>query len=120
MGSQRWVFPYIRNRMHPPCVHGGTERGTVYLSGQEGRWKQFHIKCSLISTPQWHHSPHSGLLWVHKATNMMPIKVDPAQSMVFLNSTKVWLLCVAKTEFQFLHYYFWFLQIQSYIYRRCK
>ena len=32
-----------------------------YMSGQDGRWEQFDTTCSLISAPQWHHTPHSGL-----------------------------------------------------------
>ena len=50
----------------------------VYLSGQEGRWKQFHAKCSFISVPQWHCTPHSGPTWINKARNMIPVKADPA------------------------------------------
>ena len=36
--------------------------------------------------------------------------------MVFLDSTGVWPSCLAKTGFQFLCYYVWFLQIQSHIF----
>ena len=27
---------------------------------QDGRWEQFDTTCSLISAPQWHHTPRSG------------------------------------------------------------
>ena len=50
----------------------------MYMSGREGYWKQFHTKCSLISTPQWHCTPHSELPWIYKVTSMMPVKADPA------------------------------------------
>ena len=33
------------------------------MSGQDGRWEQFDTTCSLISAPQWHHTPHSGPSW---------------------------------------------------------
>ena len=67
-----------RTKKQPLCTHGSTESSTVYLSGREGRWKQSYTKCSLISAPQWHRTPHSGLSWIYKVTNMIPIKADPA------------------------------------------
>ena len=54
---------------HPPvqgksrCVF--TKTATVYMSGQDGRWEQLDITCSLISVPQWHHTPHSGPSWIY-------------------------------------------------------
>ena len=52
---------------HPPaqrksrCVLSKAQKtATVYMSGQDGRWEQFDTTCSLISAPQWHHTPHSG------------------------------------------------------------
>ena len=32
-----------------------------YMSGQDGHWEQFDTTCSLISAPQWHHTPRSEL-----------------------------------------------------------
>ena len=48
---------------HPLAVRKSrqsTKTATVYMSGQDGRWEQFDTTCSLISAPQWHHTPHSG------------------------------------------------------------
>ena len=36
------------NREKLLCVHRSTERGTVWLSGRECCWKQFHTKCSFF------------------------------------------------------------------------
>ena len=48
-------------------IHGHRNRAVlssvkqrVYVSGQDGRWQQFSTTCSLISVPQWHHTPLSG------------------------------------------------------------
>ena len=32
----------------------------TYMSGQDSRWEQLDTTCSLISVPQWHHTPRSG------------------------------------------------------------
>ena len=117
MGSQSWVLPYIGTEKQPLCVHGSTERGTMYLPGRGGCWKQFLTKCSLISVPQMHHrTPHSGLSWIYKVTNTMPVKADPAICTSANDISGVGLSCVGKHEFQFLRYYVWFLQIKPHNY----
>ena len=42
------------------CVFNKAQTATVYMSGQDGHWEQLDTTCSLISAPQWHHTPHSG------------------------------------------------------------
>ena len=49
-GRSRCVFNKAQKQ--PQCS---------YMSGQDGRWDQFDTTCSLISAPQWHHTPRSGL-----------------------------------------------------------
>ena len=44
------------------AVSNKTQKATVYVSGQDGRLEQFDTTCSLISAPQWHHTPRSGPL----------------------------------------------------------
>ena len=82
VGSQRQVFPFIGTEKQPLFAHGSAERGTVYLSGREGCWKQFHTNCSLISASQWHCTPHSGLSRINRATNMIPVNANPAMCML--------------------------------------
>ena len=38
----------------------------------------FDTKCSLISAPQWHRTLQSGLSWIYRVTEMMPVKADLA------------------------------------------
>ena len=59
-GEPKAVFPYNGTKTQPLCTHGSTERSTVYLSGQDDPWQQFHTKCSLINASQWHRTLHSG------------------------------------------------------------
>ena len=33
---------------------------------------------ALISAPQWHHTLHSELSWIHRVTEMVPVKADLA------------------------------------------
>ena len=48
------------------CVFNKAPKtATVYMSGQDGRWEQFDTTCSLISAPQWHHIPRSGLSCIY-------------------------------------------------------
>ena len=43
------------------CVFSKAQKtATMYMSGQDGHWEQFDVTCSLISVPQWHHTPRSG------------------------------------------------------------
>ena len=39
----------------PLCVNESTGGGTVYLSGLNGCWQQFHSKCTPVALyiPQW-------------------------------------------------------------------
>ena len=74
-GESKANFSVHWNRKVAMCAYESTERSIVYLLGREGCWKQFNTKYNLISTPQWHHTPHSGLLWIYKVTNMMPVAI---------------------------------------------
>ena len=42
------------------CPQYGTETATVDMVSQDGRWQQLDTPCSLISVPQWPHTPCSG------------------------------------------------------------
>ena len=46
------------------------------MSGQDGRWEQFNNTCSLISVPQWHHTPRSVPSWIYMVRQMLPVKAD--------------------------------------------
>ena len=47
-GSQWRVLSYIVTEKQPWCDNESTERGTVCLSGRDGRWQQFHTKCTYM------------------------------------------------------------------------
>ena len=52
--------PLVQRKSH--CVFSKAQKtAAVYMSGQDGRWEQFDTMCRLISAPQWHHTPCSGL-----------------------------------------------------------
>ena len=61
-----------------PSVTMGTEKepvktATLYMSGHDGRWQKFDTTCSLISVPQWHQIPHSGLSRIYRVRKMLPV-----------------------------------------------
>ena len=62
----------------------------MYLSGQEGHWKQFNTKCSHISGPSGTVHPIEDC---HEFTNilMMPVKADPTICSS-VNSVRIWLV----------------------------
>ena len=60
------------------CVQQGTETATVDMVGRDGRWQQFDTPCSLISTPQWPHTPCSGPIWLCRVGKRPPLKADLA------------------------------------------
>ena len=68
----------------------------MYLSGREGHRKQFDIKCSFISAPQWHRTPYNGLSSIYKVTKIMPVKADSTICSFFNDNTRVWISCLAK------------------------
>ena len=79
------------------CLQQSTKTATVYMSGQDGHWQQFDTTCSLISAPQWHHTPCSGLLCIRRVRKMLPVKADLAicSPVIGVYSARVWLSCQA-------------------------
>ena len=67
VGSQRRVKPSTGTGKEPLRVLSKAQKQPQcgYMSGQDGHWEQFNTTCSLISAPQWHHTPHSGPSWIY-------------------------------------------------------
>ena len=63
----------------------------MYMSGQDGHWQQFDTTCSLISVPRWHRHEFTGS--ENAACESRPGYVFLAQSLVCLDSVRVWLSC---------------------------
>ena len=76
VGSRKWVLLYIWAEKQPLCVHWSAQTTTVRLSGRYGCWQQFDTQCSRISVSQWHCILHSGLSWIYRVTEMMPVKAN--------------------------------------------
>ena len=55
-----------------------TETATVNMVGLDGRWQQPDTPCSLISAPQWPHTPCSGPMWFSRVGKRPPVKADLA------------------------------------------
>ena len=53
MGRRRQIMPYIRAENQPLCVTllKCTKSHSLLVKGRDGRWQQFHTKCSLNSSP---------------------------------------------------------------------
>ena len=48
--------------------------------GRDSRWQQLDTLCSLISAPQWPHTPFNGPTWFSRVGKRPPVKADLAIS----------------------------------------
>ena len=58
------------------CVFSRVQKQPVDMVGRDGRWQQLDTPCSLISVPQWPHTPCSGLTWFSRVGKRPPVKAD--------------------------------------------
>ena len=94
MESRRWVKPFMGTGHRDRAIVSSVT-ATVYLSGQDGRWQQLGITCSLISVPQWHHMDCHEFTGSEKCCLCKQTWLSLALSLVCLDSARVWLSCQA-------------------------